>query len=278
MRYFIPLLIFAAPLFASHPLFDLGPKWQIVDPRQLQNGHFDYMFLNAGHSIAGLRLILAHEPISGSLDEYLAACIKLNQESPGTKARRLGPYTTKRGLKGELLEVEADGMFGRMTTLQLITERNKVAYVLTITTDKKSFLKEQKTFMEIFNSFWFSEDPINDCLDPKIAKSLKDHLTHFNTAALEIAEKAGVESAELFAAWRASPDFCDKLWPRFARLIEKHFAKLGPIWQLEVLKWCANQIQNFSFAEKKSHGTLKEKGRGCSPPLSLNKTKEISAI
>lgn len=254
------LVPFAAPLYAMHPLFDLGPKWQIVDPRELQGEHFDYMFLNSGNSIAGLRLVLAHESFEGTLNEYLTACVKLNLENPGTKARRLGPYTTKHGLKGELLEVEADGVFGRMTTIQLITQLDKTAYVLTLTTDKKSFLREQKTLMEIFDSFRFSKDPIAEQLDAKVAKSLKDHLARFNATAAQIAQKAGVDREKLFDAWRQSPEFCEKLWPGFARLIEKHFAKLGPIWQLETLKWCAHQIQNFSFPEKKSRATLREKG------------------
>lgn len=277
MRY-LAALLFCTSLFAAHPLFKLSNQWQIIDPRELKGEHFDYMFLNAGHSIAGLRLVLAHEPIEGSLDAYLTACVKLNQETPGTKARRLGSYTTKQGLKGELLEVEADGVFGRMTSIQLITRCEKTAYVLTITTDKKNFLKEQKTLMEIFDSFWFSEDPIEDCLEPKVAHSLKSHLASFNAKARHIAQKSGLDCNEVFAKWRASPEFCNKLWPGFARLIEKHFGGLGPIWQLEALKWSANQIQNFSFPEKKDHATLKKKGVDMPLLTSSNKPQESPVL
>jgi len=276
--YLVALLLFAASGLAVHPLFDLGPKWQIVVPRELKGEHFDYMFLNAGRSIAGLRLVLAHEPIEGTLEEYLTACVKLNQVNPGTKARRLGSYTTKRGLKGELLEVEADGIFGRMTTVQLITAQDEIAYVLTITTDKKSFLKEQKTLMEIFDSFWLCDDPIEECLAPKVAATLKQHLASFNTAASKIVLKVGAQPEELFDQWRNSPVFCEKLWPSFARLVEKHFADLGPIWQLETLKWCASHIQNFSFAEKSGRASLKKKGDRSLPLEPIKTTQENSAL
>lgn len=246
------LLVFLFPLllFAAHPVFYLDNSWQLVDPTKVQQPHIDYMFLCPHHSLAGLRLVMAHETTQGTLDSYLAACVQMNNQMPSTVARRLGPYTTARGLKGELLEIESEGNFGKMSTIQLITQKDSVAHILTITTDKKSFLKQQKILMAVFDSFDLCDDPLSAYLPEKAAAAFKNSIDALRSQLYHLAEtrlRTGKEDASALyekfgAAWREAPSFKEKSWPAFAHLIHNHYQHLGPIWELEALKYLGARL------------------------------------
>lgn len=255
-------------LFAAHPVFELDKKWQLVDPSKIEPSCIDYMFLKNSHSVAGLRLVMAHEKTSGTLDDYLNACVKMNNQTPGTEARRLGKYKTKSGCTGELLEIESDGILGRMRAIQFITLHSEMAHILTVTTDKKSFLKEQKELMSVFDSLKISDDPLADFLPEKMADTLKMSIDQMRSRIRSLAtkhvdkyltskaplplQKAASEDnrmrqihlleEKISLNWRETKGFKGEVWPGFAKLIEKHFSEMSPIWQFEALKYCAQRL------------------------------------
>lgn len=240
---------------ALHPLFELDRHWQIVDPSEYKdNGCIDYMFLKSGKTLAGLRLVLSHEETDLSLERYTNACLKANRQSPKTLARRVGSYTTKRGLKGELISVERDGAVGRMVCMQLISIHDRKATVLTITTGKSGLAKEQAEIMAIFDSFRMSENPLSDELSSEQATLIESCLKSVQTKITELAKlrckadqidqhQISTLRTELCERWRQSPEFSSELWPAYCKLLEKHFSDRGPIWLIETLRWSASQLE-----------------------------------
>jgi hypothetical protein len=167
------ILLLLGSLHADYLIFTPPKDWEIVNP-QFQTSCVKINFIGKSSKEYRPSLNLAIEDADISMNEYLAVVRKIHEADPNRKWRDLGKYPVPAG-EARLTEIESRNGVGEIRLLQLITIKDKTAYVITATSLKEEFFKYYKDFQDVFRSVKFTSNLIEAVPNLHQRNALQEH-------------------------------------------------------------------------------------------------------
>lgn len=210
---------FAFPLFVEGKTYSyfVPPKgWEIASP-DASHKHVKIGFIGPSKQGFSASINLATEQIGNlSMAEYLKAVKEIYERTPQNRFRQLGKIKTGAG-DSQLIEIDTKTEWGDIRMMQMITLKDKIAYIVTVAAQKEEFGTLIKEFHQSLQSFTLTDD-----LFIPVGKKRGNSLRQAFEAIKKIKQESPAVDKETFEKEHLHP---------FEKMIVKEFSDMGTYWQ-----------------------------------------------
>ena len=227
---FLGLLVLGSLGARDYGFFTPPHNWELVDPKKLSPG-VKIGFIGPTKKELRPSINLAIEEVNVSLSDYVLAVKKIHEADPNNRWRDLGKFWTH-SRESRLTEIESRSEYGQIRLMQLITLKNKTAYIITASALKEEFSNFYQDFQSVFRFFNVTADLIGALPDPTKRYNLQSQIDSLGA----VLNEARPSNASLEKAF-SQEEFQKKSYPPFQNSIIHDYSAMGAYWQVLVLQF-----------------------------------------